>query len=44
MSLQFILGSSGSGKTRLLYETLIQMSIDNPDAQYIAIVPEQFTM
>lgn len=44
MSLQFILGGSGSGKTRLLYENLIKRSIEEPDRQYIAIVPEQFSM
>jgi len=44
MSLQFIFGASGSGKTRYLYETLIRMSIEQPQIQYVAIVPEQFTM
>ncbi len=44
MSLQFILGASGSGKTRYLYETIIHESIENPSVRYIAIVPEQFTM
>lgn len=44
MSLQFIIGSSGAGKTRRLYEDLIRQSIEEPDLQYIAIVPEQFTM
>lgn len=44
MSLQFILGSSGAGKTRYLYENLIAMSLKETDRQYIAIVPEQFTM
>lgn len=44
MSLQFIIGSSGSGKTRYLYENLIRMSMEEPDVQYVAIVPEQFTM
>ena len=44
MSLQFIIGSSGSGKTRRLYEDLIEQSIKEPHLQYIAIVPEQFTM
>ena len=44
MSLQFILGSSGAGKTRLLYENLIEMSMEQPEGQFIAIVPEQFTM
>lgn len=44
MSLQFILGSSGAGKTRLLYENLISASVKEPKRQYFAIVPEQFTM
>ncbi len=44
MSLQFVIGSSGAGKTRYLYENLIQMSVENPEGQFIAIVPEQFTM
>ena len=44
MSLQFILGGSGSGKTRVLYEWLIHESMEHPGQQYIAIVPEQFTM
>ena len=44
MSLQFIFGSSGSGKTRYLYETLIRESMKQPGQQYFAIVPEQFTM
>ena len=44
MSLQLIIGSSGAGKTRYLYENLIRVSLEEPDIQYIAIVPEQFTM
>lgn len=44
MSLQFIFGGSGSGKTRFLYDHLIDMSLKNPDGNFIAIVPEQFTM
>ncbi len=44
MSLQFIIGSSGSGKTRRLYEDLIAGSLKEPDSPFIAIVPEQFTM
>ncbi len=44
MSLQFILGGSGSGKTRRLYTELIRQSVEEPDTQYFAIVPEQFTM
>ena len=44
MSLQFVIGSSGSGKTRYLYENLINLSMEHPEGNYIAIVPEQFTM
>ena len=44
MSLKFIFGASGSGKTRYLYEDLIRQSIEQPQIQYVAIVPEQFTM
>ncbi|WP_394522868.1 helicase-exonuclease AddAB subunit AddB [Lacrimispora sp. JR3] len=44
MSLQFILGGSGSGKTYRLYTELIRMSMEEPDTRYIAVVPEQFTM
>ncbi len=44
MSLQFIFGASGSGKTRYLYEDLIRQSMEQPQIQYVAIVPEQFTM
>lgn len=44
MSLQLILGGSGSGKTCRLYTELIEQSMEQPDARYIAVVPEQFTM
>lgn len=44
MSLQLILGGSGSGKTSRLYTELIQQSMEQPKVRYIAIVPEQFTM
>lgn len=44
MSFQFIIGSSGSGKTHRLYEDLIERSIREPQSSFIAIVPEQFTM
>lgn len=44
MSLQFILGGSGSGKTHALYTELIRRSIEEPEIRYFAIVPEQFTM
>ena len=44
MSLQLILGGSGSGKSRYLYEKLIQESIAHPERNFILIVPEQFSM
>lgn len=44
MSLQFIIGGSGSGKTRRLYEDLIDQAIRDPEGRFFAIVPEQFTM
>ena len=44
MSLQLILGGSGSGKTTCLYDAVIQASIKNPQQQYYVLVPEQFTM
>ncbi|MDO4267362.1 MAG: helicase-exonuclease AddAB subunit AddB [Eubacteriales bacterium] len=44
MSLQFILGGSGSGKTTYLYDRIIRSSVENPRQQYFVIVPEQFTM
>lgn len=44
MSLQFIIGGSGSGKTHRLYEELIRSSIERPEERFFAIVPEQFTM
>lgn len=44
MALQFILGGSGSGKTRFLYETAIRESLAHPDLQYLVVAPEQYTM
>ena len=43
-SLQLILGNAGSGKTRLLYETIIRESLESPKKQFLVIVPEQFTL
>jgi ATP-dependent helicase/nuclease subunit B len=42
--LQFILGSSGSGKSYEMYKQVIELSILHPDKNFIVIVPEQFTM
>lgn len=44
MSLQFIMGNSGSGKSHFLYQKVIEESKKHPDQNYMVIVPEQFTM
>ena len=44
MSLQFIFGNSGSGKSYRLYRDIIEQSVRHPEKNYIVLVPEQFTM
>ena len=44
MSLQFILGASGSGKSYYIYEKIIKESIENPGTNYIVLVPEQYSL
>lgn len=44
MSLQFIIGSSGAGKSYYAYKRIIQDSLKHPEKNYYVIVPEQFTM
>ncbi len=44
MSLQFVIGRSGSGKSYQLYKEIIAKSIQNEDTNYLVIVPEQFTL
>lgn len=44
MSLQFILGGAGSGKSYYLNHRLVEEAVRDPEGTYIAIVPEQFTM
>ncbi|MCR4740142.1 MAG: PD-(D/E)XK nuclease family protein [Lachnospiraceae bacterium] len=44
MGLRLILGNAGSGKSRRLFEHIIEESIKNPDKNYIIVVPEQFTL
>lgn len=44
MSLQFILGNSGSGKSYQLYKQIIEESVRSPEKNFLVIVPEQFTM
>lgn len=42
--LRFILGASGSGKSEILFCELIGKAMENPDKNYIIVVPEQFTL
>lgn len=44
MSLQFVIGASGAGKSYQVYETVIQESLQNPHKNYLIVVPDQFTM
>ena len=44
MSLQFIIGNSGSGKTTEVLNRVIGESLQDPTGHYLIIVPEQFTM
>ena len=44
MSLQFLIGRSGSGKTHTIYQMLIEESIKEEDQNYFLIVPEQYTL
>lgn len=44
MSLQFVLGSSGSGKTEYLFRQVVTEAGQNPKKDYLVLVPEQFTM
>lgn len=44
MSLQFIIGNSGAGKSYHAYKKVIDESVLHPETTYYVIVPEQFTM
>ena len=44
MSLYFVLGASGSGKSRNTYEWMIKEAMANPTMQYMVLVPDQYTM
>ncbi|SER70626.1 PD-(D/E)XK nuclease family protein [Lachnobacterium bovis] len=44
MSLQLVLGNSGSGKTTFMYKKIIKEANENINKNYLIIVPEQFTM
>ncbi|MCR5469171.1 MAG: exodeoxyribonuclease V subunit gamma [Lachnospiraceae bacterium] len=44
MSVQFVLGSSGSGKSYYIYNKIVEESYQNMRKQFLVVVPEQFTM
>ena len=44
MSVQFIIGTSGAGKSYYAYKRIIEDSLKHPEKNYYVIVPEQFTM
>lgn len=44
MSLKFYFGSSGAGKSWKLYEDIIKGAQENPELEFLILVPDQFTM
>ena len=44
MSLQFIMGNSGAGKSRYAYEKILAEAARHSEKNYLIVVPEQFTM
>lgn len=44
MSLQFVIGNSGAGKSYMVYQNVIREAAVHPEKMYYVIVPEQFTM
>lgn len=44
MSLQFVVGGSGSGKSYQLYQRVIGRSMKQPKDKFLILVPEQFTL
>ena len=44
MSLQFVFGNSGAGKSYALYQNLIARARKYPERKFLVLVPEQFTM
>ncbi len=44
MSLQFIAGSSGCGKSHYIYERIIRESMKYPEKRYVFLVPDQDTL
>lgn len=44
MSVRFVFGGSGCGKTYFMQEMVLELAQQYPQKQYIYLVPEQFTM
>lgn len=44
MSLRFVIGASGAGKSTCIYREIIERSMKDPAGKYFIIVPDQFTM
>ena len=44
MSLQFVFGNAGSGKSTYLYQKILGEAAEHPEKNYLVLVPEQFTM
>lgn len=44
MSLQFIIGRAGAGKSHLLYKNMIEVSAKYQNKNFVAVVPEQYSM
>lgn len=44
MSLKFIFGPSGSGKSRQIYNEITERAGENPRQNFLIVVPDQFTM
>lgn len=44
MALQFVLGTSGVGKSYTVYKQMIEDAMANPKHNYILLVPEQFSL
>lgn len=42
--LRFLLGGSGAGKSTRLYEEIIRHSEEEPDKNFLILVPDQFTL
>ncbi len=44
MGLKFVLGGSGSGKSYMMYQQIIAQAMEEPQRQFLIVVPDQYTM